>query len=402
MEILIDTSSIKSRVDEIEKIKRELFKKRDILEEIQQSLNDEIKYKNNIYKSISDLKIRITNVEDRIGNIKYLLLFAAERYEDAERSVLKLLKELLDNLRAMGFEVVESKSYIINNTKDGYIISDIKLKKYAKWAKLAVGVVVVGVAIASVVATGGASAIAIGAAVGASATGAAVGVVNGIKTEKEGKGFLEGFSDGFMKGAVVGAVVGAAVGGFVGAIAENITLKVAANTTGKAVGKLAEEEIKYTLKDRSSKVLAYSFKSGLKAASKSEKSGKGLVEDFIDGSVEGAKEKTSDIIKEDIKGGFGDNEAIDIIVDATEETAEDTFESIVKNEDLSVNELGENFKDNLKEKVRDWVDEKTGLSSFKEYKEVADTISDKINNQSNNSESFADNNSSTTGGGGSW
>lgn len=151
MEILIDTSSIKSRVDEIEKIKRELFKKRDILEEIQQSLNDEIKYKNNIYKSISDLKIRITNVEDRIGNIKYLLLFAAERYEDAERSVLKLLKELLDNLRAMGFEVVEPKSYSVNNTNDGYII----LKKYAKWAKLAVGVVVVGIAIASVVATGG-------------------------------------------------------------------------------------------------------------------------------------------------------------------------------------------------------------------------------------------------------
>lgn len=387
MEILIDTSSIKSRVDEIEKIKRELFKKRDILEEIQQSLNDEIKYKNNIYKSISDLKIRITNVEDRIGNIKYLLLFAAERYEDAERSVLKLLKELLDNLRAMGFEVVEPKSYSVNNTNDGYII----LKKYAKWAKLAVGVVVVGIAIASVVATGGASAIAIGAAVGASATGAAVGVVNGIKTEKEGKGFLEGFSDGFMKGAVVGAVVGAAVGGFVGTIAKNITLKVAANTTGKAVGKLAKEEIKYRLKDRSGKVLAYSFESGLKAASKSEKSGKGLVEDFIDGSVEGAKEKTSDIIKEDIKGGLGDNEAIGVIVDATEETAEDTFESMVKNEDLSVNELGENFKDNLKEKVRDWVDEKTRLSSFKEYKEVADTILDKVNNQSNNSEGFTDN-----------
>ena len=381
MEILIDTSSIKSRVDEIEKIKRELFKKRDILEEIQQSLNDEIKYKNNIYKSISDLKIRITNVEDRIGNIKYLLLFAAERYEDAERSVLQLLKELLDNLRAMGFEVVEPKSYSVNNTNDGYII----LKKYAKWAKLAVGVVVVGIAIASVVATGGASTIAIGAAVGASATGAAVGVVNGIKTEKEGKGFLEGFSDGFMKGAVVGAVVGAAVGGFVGTIAKNITLKVAANTTGKAVGKVAKEEIKYMLKDRSGKVLAYSFERGLKAITKSKKSGEEFVEDFIDEAVEGAKEKTSDIIKEDIKGGLGDNEAIDVIVDATEETAEDTLNSIVNNKDLSVNELGENFIDNLKESGKDWIDEKTGLSSFDKYKEVAETISDKINNESNNS-----------------
>ena len=82
---------------------------------------------------------------------------------------------------------------------------------------------------------------------------------------------------------------------------------------------------------------------------------------------------------------MGDNEAIDVIVDATEETAEDTLNSIVNNKDLSVNELGENFIDNLKESGKDWIDEKTGLSSFDKYKEVAETISDKINNESNNS-----------------
>lgn len=180
MDILIDTNSIRAKATELERLMKELDRKNDSLDKIKKQLDYEVKCKSNISNSISNIKMRISMVEDRIGKINYLLLFAASSYENAEKSLINLTKEFEENLKSLGFLFVsvygKSENSIGKNKKNK------KDEKWytSKWFKIAVGgAVVVGAAVAVVV-TGG-SAMAIGAAVGAGAMGTAKGIISGIK-----------------------------------------------------------------------------------------------------------------------------------------------------------------------------------------------------------------------------
>ena len=93
MDILIDTNSIRAKATELERLMKELDRKNDSLDKIKKQLDYEVKCKSNISNSISNIKMRISIVEDRIGKINYLLLFVATSYENAERSLTKLTKE---------------------------------------------------------------------------------------------------------------------------------------------------------------------------------------------------------------------------------------------------------------------------------------------------------------------
>ena len=104
MDILIDTSTVRNNAEQLKTYMRNLSDKRERLESIQKQLDYEVKYKRNIVDSINSLQIRILKVEERIEKIQYLLLFAATNYESAEKTVVKLLKVLDDNLIGIGIE----------------------------------------------------------------------------------------------------------------------------------------------------------------------------------------------------------------------------------------------------------------------------------------------------------
>ena len=408
MDILIDTNSIRAKATELERLMKELDRKNDSLDKIKKQLDYEVKCKSNISNSISNIKMRISIVEDRIGKINYLLLFVATSYENAERSLTKLTKEFEENLKSLGFLFVsvygKSENSIDKNKKDE--------KWYtSKWFKIAVGgAVVVGAAVAVVV-TGG-SAMAIGAAVGAGAMGTAKGIISGIKSEKDGKDFMDGFADGFMKGAISGAITGAFIGKGVGTtLAKRAAQKAASNTAAEMAAEVGTEttvktaagsisKIKPAFKkkiiDSGKNVLKDSIKSGAEEALKSDDSGLEVADDFLKGAGKGAKNSTSKLVKDVLKGKAGNNEATDILIDCGAAVVEEEIDSIIKGEKLTAGEALETFENGINDSAKgkfkksifgESIDKKgeiiVDLSFNEENTKIIDGISERINKMNN-------------------
>ena len=413
MDILIDTNSIRAKATELERLMKELDRKNDSLDKIKKQLDYEVKCKSNISNSISNIKMRISIVEDRIGKINYLLLFVATSYENAERSLTKLTKEFEENLKSLGFLFVsvygKSENSIDKNKKDE--------KWYtSKWFKIAVGgAVVVGAAVAVVV-TGG-SAMAIGAAVGAGAMGTAKGIISGIKSEKDGKDFMDGFADGFMKGAISGAITGAFIGKGVGTtLAKRAAQKAASNTAAEMAAEVGTEttvktaagsisKIKPAFKkkiiDSGKNVLKDSIKSGAEEALKSDDSGLEVADDFLKGAGKGAKNSTSKLVKDVLKGKAGNNEATDILIDCGAAVVEEEIDSIIKGEKLTAGEALETFENGINDSAKgkfkksifgESIDKKgeiiVDLSFNEENTKIIDGISERIN-RINNKDSYS-------------
>lgn len=408
MDILIDTNSIRAKATELERLMKELDRKNDSLDKIKKQLDYEVKCKSNISNSISNIKMRISMVEDRIGKINYLLLFAASSYENAEKSLINLTKEFEENLKSLGFLFVsvygKSENSIGKNKKDE--------KWYtSKWFKIAVGgAVVVGAAVAVVV-TGG-SAMAIGAAVGAGAMGTAKGIISGIKSEKDGKDFMDGFADGFMKGAISGAITGAFIGKGVGTtLAKRAAQKAASNTAAEMAAEVGTEttvktaagsisKIKPAFKkkiiDSGKNVLKDSIKSGAEEALKSDDSGLEVADDFLKGAGKGAKNSTSKLVKDVLKGKAGNNEATDILIDGGAAVVEEGIDSIIKGEKLTAGEALETFENGINDSAKgkmkesifgESIDKKgeiiVDLSFNEENTKIIDGISERINKMNN-------------------
>lgn len=412
MDILIDTNSIRAKATELERLMKELDRKNDSLDKIKKQLDYEVKCKSNISNSISNIKMRISMVEDRIGKINYLLLFVATSYENAERSLTKLTKEFEENLKSLGFLFVsvygKSENSIGKNKKNNK-----KDEKWytSKWFKIAVGgAVVVGAAVAVVV-TGG-SAMAIGAAVGAGAMGTAKGIISGIKSEKDGKDFMDGFADGFMKGAISGAITGAFIGKGVGtALAKRAAQKAASDTAAEMAAEVGTEttvktaagsisKIKPAFKkkiiDSGKNVLKDSIKSGAEEALKSDDSGLETVDDFLKGAGKGAKNSTSKLVKDVLKGKAGNNEATDILIDGGAAVVEEEIDSIIKGEKLTAGEALEAFENGINDSAKgkfkksifgESIDKKgeiiVDLSFNEENTKIIDGISERINRINN-------------------
>lgn len=422
MDILIDTNSIRAKATELERLMKELDRKNDSLDKIKKQLDYEVKCKSNISNSISNIKMRISMVEDRIGKINYLLLFAASSYENAEKSLINLTKEFEENLKSLGFLFVsvygKSENSIGKNKKDE--------KWYtSKWFKIAVGgAVVVGAAVAVVV-TGG-SAMAIGAAVGAGAMGTAKGIISGIKSEKDGKDFMDGFADGFMKGAISGAITGAFIGKGVGTtLAKRAAQKAASNTAAEMAAEVGTEttvktaagsisKIKPAFKkkiiDSGKNVLKDSIKSGAEEALKSDDSGLEVADDFLKGAGKGAKNSTSKLVKDVLKGKAGNNEATDILIDGGAAVVEEGIDSIIKGEKLTAGEALETFENGINDSAKgkmkesifgESIDKKgeiiVDLSFNEENTKIIDGISERINKMNNK-----DSNSWDSGGSLEW
>lgn len=411
MDILIDTNSIRAKANELERLMKELDRKNDSLDKIKKQLDYEVKCKSNISNSISNIKMRISIVEDRIGKINYLLLFVATSYENAERLLTKLTKEFERNLKSLGFLFVsvygKSENSIDKNKKNK------KDEKWytSKWFKIAVGgAVVVGAAVAVVV-TGG-SAMAIGAAVGAGAMGTAKGIISGIKSEKDGKDFMDGFADGFMKGAISGAITGAFIGKGVGTtLAKRAAQKAASNTAAEMAAEVGTEttvktaagsisKIKPAFKkkiiDSGKNVLKDSIKSGAEEALKSDDSGLEVADDFLKGAGKGAKNSTSKLVKDVLKGKAGNNEATDILIDGGAAVVEEEIDSIIKGEKLTAGEALETFENGINDSAKgkfkksifgESIDKKgeiiVDLSFNEENTKIIDGISERINKMNN-------------------
>ncbi len=412
MDILIDTNSIRAKATELERLMKELDRKNDSLDKIKKQLDYEVKCESNISNSISNIKMRISMVEDRIGKINYLLLFVATSYENAERSLTKLTKEFEENLKSLGFLFVsvygKSENSIGKNKKNNK-----KGEKWytSKWFKIAVGgAVVVGAAVAVVV-TGG-SAMAIGAAVGAGAMGTAKGIISGIKSEKDGKDFMDGFADGFMKGAISGAITGAFIGKGVGTtLAKRAAQKAASNTAAEMAAEVGTEttvktaagsisKIKPAFKkkiiDSGKNVLKDSIKSGAEEALKSDDSGLEVADDFLKGAGKGAKNSTSKLVKDVLKGKAGNNEATDILIDGGAAVVEEEIDSIIKGEKLTAGEALEAFENGINDSAKgkfkksifgESIDKKgeiiVDLSFNEENTKIIDGISERINKMNN-------------------
>lgn len=196
MEILIETSSVRAKASELEKLIKEVVDKRNTLETIQRRLDNEIKYKSNIGNSINSVKLRMSIVESRMRKINSLLLLAANSYESTEKKVVSASSKLVDKLKGLNVGAVT--------------VSEAKSEKkwyQSNWFKLAVGAVVIGVAVGAVILTGGV-ALAVGAAVGAVVGAGIGGVIGGVSSSMSGGKFIDGFSDGFMWGSISGAASG--------------------------------------------------------------------------------------------------------------------------------------------------------------------------------------------------
>lgn len=414
MDILIDTNSIRAKATELERLMKELDRKNDSLDKIKKQLDYEVKCKSNISNSISNIKMRISMVEDRIGKINYLLLFAASSYENAEKSLINLTKEFEENLKSLGFLFVsvygKSENSIGKNKKNKKNKKDEKWYT-SKWFKIAVGgAVVVGAAVAVVV-TGG-SAMAIGAAVGAGAMGTAKGIISGIKSEKDGKDFMDGFADGFMKGAISGAITGAFIGKGVGTtLAKRAAQKAASNTAAEMAAEVGTEttvktaagsisKIKPAFKkkiiDSGKNVLKDSIKSGAEEALKSDDSGLEVADDFLKGAGKGAKNSTSKLVKDVLKGKAGNNEATDILIDGGAAVVEEEIDSIIKGEKLTAGEALETFENGINDSAKgkmkesifgESIDKKgeiiVDLSFNEENTKIIDGISERINKMNN-------------------
>ena len=227
----------------------------------------------------------------------------------------------------------------------------------SKWFKIAVGgAVVVGAAVAVVV-TGG-SAMAIGAAVGAGAMGTAKGIISGIKSEKDGKDFMDGFA------AITGAFIGKGVGT---TLAKRAAQKAASNTAAEMAAEVGTEttvktaagsisKIKPAFKkkiiDSGKNVLKDSIKSGAEEALKSDDSGLEVADDFLKGAGKGAKNSTSKLVKDVLKGKAGNNEATDILIDGGAAVVEEEIDSIIKGEKLTAGEALETFENGINDSAK--------------------------------------------------
>ena len=113
MEILIETSSVRAKASELEKLIKEVVDKRNTLETIQRRLDNEIKYKSNIGNSINSVKLRMSIVESRMRKINSLLLLSANSYESTEKKVVSASSKLVDKLKGLNVGAVtvsEAKS----------------------------------------------------------------------------------------------------------------------------------------------------------------------------------------------------------------------------------------------------------------------------------------------------
>ena len=363
MEILIDTNTVRSNSEQLKSYMRNLADKRERLESIQKQLDYEVKYKRNIVDSMNSLQIRILKVEERMEKIQYLLLFASTNYENAEKTVVKLLKVLDENLMG-GIE-----NYSNDNSSKPKKKTKKKKKLFDKnLIKIAVGVTVIGVSIIAIPVTGGSS-IAIGAAVGATVVGGSAGVVSGIISEKKGGNFIDGFANGLMVGSAVGAVAGAAVGfavsGLVSSAGGGVASEVGgsiANKTGAEVVKsgtkvvsknLFRDVAKEKIKSVGKKIAKGAAKAGFEKALKSKETGIDLVYDVGEGVIENAKSIAVDSVKDELKGAFKDEIIGDIVVDSGEAAGKYVGEAIKDGEEVTAEGMAKSIVDVVKEKGTD-------------------------------------------------
>ena len=253
---------------------------------------------------------------------------------------------------------------------------------------------------------------AIGAAVGAGSMGTAKGIISGIKSEKDGKDFMDGFADGFMKGAISGAITGAFIGKGVGTtLAKRAAQKAASNTAAEMAAEVGTEttvktaagsisKIKPAFKkkiiDSGKNVLKDSIKSGAEEALKSDDSGLEVADDFLKGAGKGAKNSTSKLVKDVLKGKAGNNEATDILIDGGAAVVEEGIDSIIKGEKLTAGEALETFENGINDSAKgkmkesifgESIDKKgeiiVDLSFNEENTKIIDGISERINRINN-------------------
>lgn len=223
---------------------------------------------------------------------------------------------------------------------------------------------------------------------------------------------MDGFADGFMKGAISGAITGAFIGKGVGtALAKRAAQKAASNTVAEMAAEVGTEttvktaagsisKIKPAFKkkiiDSGKNVLKDSIKSGAEEALKSDDSGLEVADDFLKGAGKGAKNSTSKLVEDVLKGKAGNNEATDILIDGGAAVVEEEIDSIIKGEKLTAGEALEAFENGINDSAKgkfkksifgESIDKKgeiiVDLSFNEENTKIIDGISERINRINN-------------------
>ena len=182
------------------------------------------------------------------------LYYLINRYYDPETGRF-ISPDSLNYLDPESFNGLNLYCYCLNNPVN-YVDPEGNLPKWAEW--LIGGLVIVGLAIATI-ATGGAAGGVAGFILAGALKGAVVGAVSGALIGGTISGVLsaiegEGFWSGFAEGAADGFMSGAAIGGITGAISSSIQVynvsKLWANTGNKtAYRQMVEHYSKHVIQE---------------------------------------------------------------------------------------------------------------------------------------------------------
>ena len=125
-------------------------------------------------------------------------------------------------------------------------------------------------------------------------------------------------------------------------------------------------------------------------------SGLEVADDFLKGAGKGAKNSTSKLVKDVLKGKAGNNEATDILIDGGAAVVEDGIDSIIKGEKLTAGEALETFENGINDSAKgkmkesifgESIDKKgeiiVDLSFNEENTKIIDGISERINRINN-------------------
>jgi len=221
MVIKVNITELESKAKYASSLAKQLKWKADEINDLYYSLDSEVKNRNGIGQSMVTLQRKIERAQQRMYNISEFLSSAAERYHKAETLVVAKSRNIgmvsagstiSRDFGTVGAATVGATTALEDrniDTNTGAVKGKGEGKKWyqSNFFKLAVGVVVVGGAIALACTVGGP--ILVGMAVGA-ATGAAYGgLLGGVSSYISGGDFMNGFSDGFMWGGISGAISGA-------------------------------------------------------------------------------------------------------------------------------------------------------------------------------------------------
>ncbi|SHJ41911.1 Protein of unknown function [Clostridium amylolyticum] len=221
MVIKVNITELESKAKYASSLAKQLKWKADEINDLYYSVDSEVKNRNGIGQSMLTLQRNIERAQQRMYNISEFLSSAAERYHKAETLVVaksrnigmvSSVSTISRDFGTVGAATVGATTALEDrniDTNTGAVKGKGEGKKWyqSNFFKLAVGVVVVGGAIALACTVGGP--ILVGMAVGA-ATGAAYGgLLGGVSSYISGGDFMNGFSDGFMWGGISGAISGA-------------------------------------------------------------------------------------------------------------------------------------------------------------------------------------------------